>query len=61
MLLAHTRPLRMELAESEAQKAQDLAYLKDRDRNATLEPVDVSQLDFHDTTYLVAIHERQTT
>ena len=51
MILAHTRPLRMELAESEAQKAQDSAYFKDRYRNATTEPVDVFQLDFHDTIY----------
>ena len=51
MILAQTRPLRMELAESEAQKAQDNAYFKDRYRNATSEPLEVFHLDFHDTVY----------
>lgn len=51
MILAHTRPLRMELAETEAQKAQDNAYFKDRYRHETNEPLEVFQLDFQDTVY----------
>ena len=51
MILAQTRPLKMELAESEAQKIQDEAYFKERYRHASREPMEIFHLDFHDTIY----------
>ncbi|CAE7265603.1 RYR1 [Symbiodinium microadriaticum] len=50
-ILAHTRPLKMELAESEAQKAEDKAHFKERYKNGTTESMEVFQLDFQDTIY----------
>ncbi|CAE8652103.1 unnamed protein product, partial [Polarella glacialis] len=51
MILAHTRPLRSELAETEKQKMEDEELFDQRYQNQTSEPLEVFQLDFHDTVY----------